>query len=108
VEFIETPTFSRASKDLLDEDAIRALQSFLLQNPEAGDLISGAGGVRKIRWAAHNKGKRSGARIIYYFVQTRATVYLIFAYAKNVKLDLTPTEKRLFAQLAKQLLNETP
>lgn len=86
MEFIETPAFARTTKDLLNEEAIRELQSFLLQNPEAGDLISGAGGVRKIRWAAQNKGKRAGARVIY----------------------LTPAEKRLFAQLAKQLLNEKP
>lgn len=108
MEFIETPTFARATKDLLDEDAIRELQMFLLQNPEAGDLISGAGGVRKMRWAAQDKGKRAGARVIYYFVRTRDTIYLISAYAKNIKLDLTPTEKKLFAQLAKQLLNEKP
>jgi hypothetical protein len=64
VEFIETPTFVRATRDLLDEEAVRGLQSFLLDNPEAGDLISGAGGIRKIRWAAKDKGKRSGARVI--------------------------------------------
>jgi hypothetical protein len=108
VEFIETPAFARTTKDLLNEEAIRELQSFLLQNPEAGDLISGAGGVRKIRWAAQNKGKRAGARVIYYFVRTRETIYLISAYAKSIKLDLTPAEKQLFAQLAKQLLNEKP
>jgi len=64
--FIETPTFTKTITGLLTDDEYRLLQNELAQNPEEGDLIPGGGGVRKIRFAAQGKGKRGGARLIYY------------------------------------------
>jgi hypothetical protein len=61
----ETPTFTRQADELFDDEEKQSLISFLSQNPLAGDLISGTGGVRKLRFAASGKGKRSGARVIY-------------------------------------------
>jgi hypothetical protein len=57
-----------------------------------------------MRWAAKGKGKRSGARIIYFYAQIRQNVFLLFAYTKGVKIDLTNDEKKLFAMLVKELL----
>ena len=67
-EFAEAPAFSRFREDYLDDDAFSELQYALAADPEAGDLIPGAGGVRKLRWKdpRRGKGKRGGLRIIYY------------------------------------------
>ena len=71
--------------------------------PDAGDVIPGSGGVRKLRWAAKGKGKRGGARIIYLYVVVAARIYLIRCYAKNVKTDLTTDEKQKLQQIAAHL-----
>jgi mRNA-degrading endonuclease RelE of RelBE toxin-antitoxin system len=63
--FIETQLFSRLVQEYLSDDEYRALQATLIENPEAGSVISGSGGVRKLRWAAPGRGKRGGYRIIY-------------------------------------------
>ena len=102
--FIELPTFIKTTKELFTDEDIRTLQNALLENPELGDVIPATGGIRKMRFAAKQKGKRSGARIIYFYVHVSQHIYLLFAYAKNKKIDLTPAEKKLFAVLVKELL----
>jgi hypothetical protein len=74
VEFIEAPTFTALVAEYLEEDEYRALQSFLAGDPEAGDVMSGTGGFRKLRWAdrRRGKGKRGGLRVIYYYFLTDA------------------------------------
>ena len=101
--FIELPIFLKTIKDLFTDEDIRTLQNALLENPELGDVIPAMGGIRKMRFAAKNKGKRSGARIIYFYVHVSQHIYLLFAYAKNTKLDLTHAEKKLFVALLKEL-----
>ena len=64
--FVETPLFTRLVGDYLDDDEYRALQRALAAHPEAGAVIPGSGGVRKIRWGAESRGKRGGVRIIYF------------------------------------------
>jgi len=64
--FIETSTFTKILPSYLSDDDYRGLQSYLLQKPDAGDLIRGSGGVRKVRWAKAGKGKTGGIRAIYY------------------------------------------
>ena len=71
--------------------------------PDAGDVIPGAGGATKLRWAAKGKGKRGGARIIYVYVVIAARVFLIRCYAKNVKSDLTADEKKQLRRIAANL-----
>jgi hypothetical protein len=61
----------------------------LSDHPNAGDVIPGASGVRKLRWGAKGKGKRGGARIIYLYVVLAARIYLLRCYAKSVRTDLT-------------------
>jgi hypothetical protein len=75
----------------------------LIDNPDAGDVIPGSGGVRKLRWAAKGKGKRGGARIIYLYVVIAARIYLIRCYPKNVKTDLSAGEKKQLRQIAAHL-----
>lgn len=68
-----------------------------------GDVIPGAGGARKLRWAAKGKGKRGGARNIYVYIVVAARIYLLRCYAKNVRTDLTEREKKELRQIAADL-----
>jgi hypothetical protein len=106
VEFLETPLFTKIIDEILSDEDLRELQAFLINRPDAGDVIPGTGGVRKVRWSAQGKGKRGGARIIYYFVRQRDCIYLLFAYTKNVQVDLSHKQKKEVAQLIQDLLKE--
>jgi len=64
---IETSTFTKLLSNYLTDEEYRGLQSYLLQKPDAGDLIKGSGGVRKVRWAPAGSGKSGGIRAIYYW-----------------------------------------
>lgn len=99
---IETPTFTRLIKELLDEDSYRLLQVELAENPEKGVIIRGTGGIRKIRWGGSGRGKRGGARVIYYWAKTPEVVLMLVAYAKNDQEDLTPAQCRVLRQLVKE------
>jgi hypothetical protein len=66
VVFIETSIFTKLLPNYLSDDDYRSLQSYLLQKPDAGDIVRGSGGVRKVRWAPAGKGKSGGIRAIYY------------------------------------------
>lgn len=96
----ETPILSRQADKLFSEDERRELIDFLANNPLAGDEIKGTGGVRKLRFAASGRGKRGGARIVYYYLDDYVPLYALLAYAKNVQGDLTAEEKRTIATLA--------
>ena len=95
----EAPIFSRQTEKLFSEDEKRELIDFLSENPLAGDEIPGTGGVRKVRFAASGRGKRGGARVIYYYLDDTMPLYAPLAYAKNAKVDMTPDEKRAVSAL---------
>lgn len=100
---IETAAFTRQITKLLDECEHDELIDFLSRNPSAGEMIRGAGGVRKIRWAAKGKGKRGGIRCATYFWVRQDMVFALAAYAKNVKADLHPEEKEAMKAFVKAL-----
>jgi hypothetical protein len=101
--FVElTPFIAFRAANWTDEE-LRALQNHLLDNPNAGDVIRGSSGLRKLRWAASGRGKRGGARVIYYHYVSAAHIYLIYGYAKNEQEDLTPDQIKLLAQLMKDI-----
>lgn len=97
--FIETDVFTEDLMDLLSDDEYQEFQAFLTEQPEYGDVIQDTGGLRKIRWSANGKGKRSGVRVIYYHVSTAAQIRLILIYQKGVKDDLTAAEKKVLREL---------
>lgn len=99
MEFIELPLFARSVAGLLDEAALLEVQVYLLLQPDAGDLMPGSGGLRKLRWAAKGKGKRGGSRLIYYWAVSEHLIYLVVAYAKNDLADLTPKQARQLREL---------
>ncbi len=101
MEFIETPIFTRQIDQLLTPENYRAFQNALLEHPEAGAVIQGTNGARKLRWGLEGRGKSGGIRVIY--VQRPERVYLLLAYAKNRKDNLTPAEKRVIADLVRKI-----
>jgi hypothetical protein len=102
VIFIETPVFTRQIKALVEDEEYRLLQLRLVTNPDAGDLIPRSGGLRKIRVGVAGRGKRGGARVIYYWVTARSQIYLLLAYAKNAQEDLSEQQLRTLRALVKQ------
>lgn len=100
--FLETPVFTRQIKELVDDEDYRGLQLRLVANPDRGDLIPRSGGLRKIRLGVPGRGKRGGARVIYYWVTARSQIYMLLAYAKNVQDDLTPDQLQTLRTLVKQ------
>jgi mRNA-degrading endonuclease RelE of RelBE toxin-antitoxin system len=84
VVFIETKLFTRLVNEYLSDDEYSALQAALIQAPEAGDVIPGSGGVRKLRWRAAGRGKRGGYRVIYFLKSSEDEVWFITMYPKNV------------------------
>lgn len=102
VIFLETPVFTRQIKELVDDEVYRSLQVRLVANPDEGDLIPRSGGLRKIRLGMPGRGKRGGARVIYYWVAAKSQIYLLLAYAKNVQEDLTEEQLRTLCALVRQ------
>ena len=88
----EFKVFMRDAARLLTADACDELVRFLATHPGAGELIPGTGGVRKYRQPASGRGKRGGARVIYYYLDRDTPLYLIAIYAKNEKHDLSGAE----------------
>ena len=72
--FVETPLFSRLVSEYLTDEEYSALQAQLAQNPEAGAVIRGSGGVRKLRWSMSGRGKRGGLRVIYYWASAKGEI----------------------------------
>ncbi len=82
VTFIEAPAFSRLLPDYLDDDGYMALQWALALHPEAGVVVPGSGGIRKLRWAGSGRGKRGGFRVIYYWRKQAGEIWMLSIYAK--------------------------
>lgn len=89
---VETPVFTKRVIAILSDEEYRLLQMHLINKPDAGKVIKGSGGLRKLRWSAKGHGKSGGVRIIYYWFAAQGTILLLFVYAKNERDDLTPEQ----------------
>ena len=103
---VESTIFENLVGNYLSGAEYQALQNDLLENPKAGDVIQGTGGLRKIRVAAKGKGKRGGARVIYYYLESVKRFYLLTIYAKNEVSDLTSAEKKALKRFVEGWKNE--
>lgn len=94
-QFVEAPAFARYRQDYLDDDGFSELQKHLVKNPDAGDMIPGAGGIRKLRWKDRHRGKdkRGGLRVIYYCFLSDQEIWLLTLYDKDEAVDLTKEER---------------
>jgi len=99
----EPQLFIRQADGVWSEDERFEFVDFIASNPEAGDIIPETGGVRKIRWRRQGSGKRGGVRVIYFYHDEGAPLYLLMVYAKAEKEDLRPDERRAVAGLTETL-----
>ena len=96
MEFIEAPAFTRHLHEYLQDDGLWRLQHALAANPEAGDVMPGTGGFRKLRWAdpRRGKGRRGGLRVIYFYFETEQQIWLMTLYGKDEAADLSAQQKK--------------
>lgn len=104
--FVELPPFQRLRDQYFDDDSFRELQTQLMENPEAGDLIKGTGGLRKIRYldARRGKGKRGGLRVIYFWRGANKEFWMFLVFDKDEADDLTAEQRhtlrnRLYSEI---------
>ena len=100
--FIESTLFTKLIANYLNDDEFMDLQKHLAATPEAGDTVSGTGGLRKVRWKGSGHGKRSGTRIIYFWRKAEKHILLMTIYAKNEVSNLTTGEKKLLREMARR------
>jgi hypothetical protein len=106
--FVELPPFERTRKDYMDDDAYSDLQQELMANPEAGDVMEGTGGLRKLRQPdpRRGKGKRGGLRVIYYWWLGGDQFWLFTVFDKDQADDLTPDQRKALKQMLKRELDQ--
>ena len=103
--FVETSHFTARVHDYPTDDEYRRLQWILAEHPDSDAVIGGTDGLRKIRWSATGRGKRGGVRVIYCWRPAKNRVYLLTLYGKNVKDDLTSSERRAWRRVLEVIEN---
>ncbi len=102
---IETSIFTKQIKSLIDDETYRLLQSDLIANPAVGKLISGSGGLRKVRWKIEGGGKRGGIRVIYYWANNNNQIYMLLAYQKNEMENISKKQLAILRKLVEEEFN---
>jgi hypothetical protein len=102
----QTDLFLRQAAKIWTEDEHEAFINFIAIHADIGDVIPGLGGIRKIRWVREGMGKRGGSRVIYFFYDEGAPIYLLQVFAKGAKADLNPEEKKSLQVAARVLKDE--
>jgi hypothetical protein len=100
VTVAETSLFAKAADTIWSEAERTELIDYVAHNPDAGDVIPGTGGVRKLRWGKVGSGKRGGTRIVYFYYDEKCPLYLLLAYAKAQATDMTADEKKAVSAFA--------
>src|SRR3990172_4798969 len=100
--FVETSVFTRKAHELFPEEGYRLLQVALLRKPDIGAVIPGSGGIRKLRWGASGRGKRGGVRVIYFWHVPGDIFYMLLAYPKNERDDLTVDQVKTLRRLVRE------
>ena len=103
---VEMRAFLDRAKRILTGAERTALVAHVAANPEAGALVPGTGGVRKIRWGSEGQGNRGGSRVIYYYCNQSIPLLLLDIYAKNQKADLSEADRRSLKRLLPVLVSQ--
>ena len=103
MEVIETTSFSSIRENYFDDSQFQMPQLYLMDRPDAGDIIKGSGGVRKLRWGLQGTGKRGGVRVIYYWITKDHQFLFLTAYAKNETSDLSRDLNKAMREILKDL-----
>lgn len=106
ITIVELKQFQVDADTTFTDQQREDLSDFIAANPHFGDIIPGTGGVRKIRWSAGAKGKRGGARVIYYFRDLNMPVFLLAVYKKGDKLNLTMAEREAMRAWVDNIVTE--
>ena len=101
MEFIETDIFTKRIQEILSDEEYSYLQADLIKRPDAGSVIPGGRGLRKLRWSGSGKGKRGGIRVIYYLYLSEQQIYMIYPFKKSDQEDLTPDQLKILTQYVK-------
>ncbi len=101
--FIETQLFTKLLFDYLSDDEYRGLQSYLLQKPDAGNIVRGSGGVRKVRWAKSGQGKSGGVRAIYFWKKSEHEIWMLTIYSKSERATIA---SHVLKQIAEAIEHE--
>ncbi len=100
ISVVELSLFLQQAESIWDEGERQEFVDFIARDPEAGDVIPETGGIRKVRWRRQGKGKRGGARVIYFCRNARMPLFLILIYAKAQRENMTVDEKKQVRGLA--------
>ena len=103
---VETLPYQRAVNEIWDTETQIDFKNYIGMHPMQGDTIPGTGGIRKIRWQGVGHGKRGGIRVIYYLYNEDHPIYLLYAYPKNAKSNISDSEKKAFREVAEKLKRE--
>jgi hypothetical protein len=104
VSVVETPEFLTAAGRIMGDEERAALVDHLAWHPTSGDLVPGTGGVRKLRWALPGRGRRGGARVIYFFHSSDVPLFALTAFAKSARADLSQADRNSFRRLTRLLV----
>ncbi len=107
VTVVETSVFARRAAKFVSADDGDELIAFLAANPTPGGLIEGTGGMRKVRFAAGEKGKSGGVRVIHYLLPHDGRLYALLIYGKVEQADLSPDRRQAMAAMAAALKQVT-
>jgi mRNA-degrading endonuclease RelE of RelBE toxin-antitoxin system len=103
---IETPIFTRQLLSTFSDEEYRLFQATLVERPNAGKVIPGGGGLRKVRWGLEGRGKSGGARVIYYWFTEQRTILFLFMYPKNVQDNLIPDQLKQLKRIIEEEYHE--
>lgn len=103
---VETNQFAKRSAKFWSPGELDEFTSYIAEHPEAGDVVADTGGVRKMRWSSQGRGKRGGARIIYFYHSATMPLFLLDFYAKNEKSDLDSHDKKQLRAIVQTILRK--
>ena len=96
---VELPEFQKRASNLFTDEEKLSIINYLARHPMAGDILQGTGGIRKLRWSAQGRGKRGGARVVYFYHNGTMPLFLLTVFGKGEKANLSKAERNDLARL---------